>query len=194
MIDILLDRVLIEQKRVIHGHEDNEPDSFRICDRLEPGPHVLTFRLSANTTTTYWLMGARIREAAIKWHDPGPTTIRNGNRWTISIPDRKKLSKSYADLFSARCSSNVTVQLPDQNQTGRDGSVQAIMLRAVPQALASFGVQVGDMLLEINGEPVVDLATATLLLQRQYEYGIRRFELAFLRKRRVIFHIYLTKD
>ena len=194
MIDILLDRVLIEPKRVIHGHEDNEPDSFRICDRLEPGPHVLTFRLSANTTTTYWLMGARIREAEIKWHDPGPTTIRNGNRWMISIADWKKLSKSYADLFSARYSSNVTVQLPDQNQTGRDGSVQAIMLRAVPRALASFGVQVGDMLLEINGEPVVDLATATLLLQRQYEYGIRRFELAFLRKRRVIFHIYLTKD
>jgi hypothetical protein len=101
-----------------------------------------------------------------QWMDV-PETKQIQGEWHISKQDHDMLSQDAQTVF------NQDIGL--QSYTSKEGGVRGIQVTHVSPRLERFGVQSGDVLIELNGVPVDSKAKALKVGKEQYKTGVREF-------------------
>lgn len=115
------------------------------------------------------------------WEDPGEKTQKIGDVWQISMKDQKYLS-SPAKLLEDVAVQDFSEEWvdPDHPGGGSKVRVKGVAIRKISPALKRFGVVEGEILIKINGLPVSGRANAMNVGKKEYNRGVRTFELTFL--------------
>lgn len=112
-------------------------------------------------------------------------TMRVGNRIYIGRQDERRFQQD-ADQFLA--------QLNVDTYVGRQSKVTGLIVRGVDPQLQRFGVQVGDVLIEINGRKVESKASAVAQVKGDYNRGVRTFTSKWLVNGQVVDRTYTAPD
>ncbi|MEM7198802.1 MAG: hypothetical protein AAF628_00950 [Planctomycetota bacterium] len=118
---------------------------------------------------------ARPSYPAGQWVDVGERTraVEPG-QWHISRSDSQFLQSNAKRVF------NEDVSL--QSYVSRSGAVSGVRVTKVSAQLERFGVQAGDVLLELNGVAVRNKAEALSVGRKQYRRGTRAFRAKVLNR------------
>lgn len=110
-----------------------------------------------------------------QWVDVGEhtRTVRPGH-WHISRSDDRYLEENAQRIFNE----DVTLQ----SYSSQSGNVHGVRVAKISAQLERFGVQAGDVLLELNGVPVRSKAEALSIGKKQYQQGQRVFRARILNR------------
>jgi hypothetical protein len=112
-------------------------------------------------------------------------TMRVGNRFNIGRQDERAFGED-TDRFLA--------QLNVDTYVGKQTKTAGLIVRGADSQLAKFGVQVGDVLLEINGRKVESKGAAVSLVKGDYNRGVRTFQSKWLVNGQVVDRVYSARD
>lgn len=113
-------------------------------------------------------------QARGQWVDVEETKAVKPGQWHISRKDNDYLRDNAQEVFSSE------VGLRSYVSSG--GNVRGIQVMHVSPRLAQFGVQKGDVILELNGTPVKSKAEALRVGKQQHKQGVRTFRAKILSK------------
>jgi len=122
--------------------------------------------------------------AGAGWID-SEETMRVGNRFNIGRQDERAFSED-TDRFLS--------QLNVDTYVGKQTKTTGLIVRGVDPQLAKFGVQVGDVLLEVNGRKVESKGAAVSLVKGDYKRGVRTFQSKWLVNGQVVDRVYSARD
>ncbi len=110
-----------------------------------------------------------------QWQDVGARTkaVEPG-QWHISRQDNEMLTRQAEEVFHQDISL--------RTYTSRSGSIRGVIVNKVSPRMQRFGVQAGDVLLELNGVPVRSKAEALSVGKKQYRAGVRAFTAKILNR------------
>ena len=125
-----------------------------------------------------------VAEAGNKWREVEETT-RFGNQFHIGRKDERRF-RSSGDFFN-----NVYVD----TYVSKTTSLRGVSVRSVePQLAQTYGIQTGDVLLEINGRKISSKAQATNMVKKDYQRGVRTFSTKWLSNGQVVERTYQAPD
>ena len=101
------------------------------------------------------------------WIDVEETRAVRPGQWHISRDDDDFLRENAQEVF------NKDVSL--RSYVSKGGTVRGLQVTRVSPRLARFGVQQGDVILELNGVPVSSKAQALKVGKEQHRQGVRTF-------------------
>ena len=120
-----------------------------------------------------------------KWRDVEQTT-RFGNAFHIGRKDERRFRENADDFFN-----NVYVD----TYVSKTSSLRGVSVRSVEPKLAqSYGIQTGDVLLEVNGRKISSKAQATNMVKKDYRRGVRTFSTKWLSNGQVVERVYQAPD
>ena len=112
------------------------------------------------------------------WQSPGDRTQRVGDVWMISERDNGAFESDYDRILTEDF---VTSDYSSRRKDPKSGkSLQGVSFDRVSDSVSRFGVRSGDVLIKVNGEGVTSKANAMNVGRRQYDRGVRTFELTFI--------------
>jgi len=121
---------------------------------------------------------------ANKWREVEDTT-RFGNQFHIGRKDEKRFRTS-GDFFN-----NVYVD----TYVSKTTSLRGVSVRSVEPKLAqTYGIQTGDVLLEVNNRKISSKAQATNMVKKDYQRGVRTFSTKWLSNGQVVERVYQAPD
>ena len=119
-----------------------------------------------------------------KWREVDETT-RYGNEFHIGRKDEKRFQNP--DTFF----NNVYVD----TYVSKTSSLRGVSVRSVqPELAQSFGVQTGDVLLEINNRKISSKAQAMNMVKQDYNRGVRTFSTKWLSNGQEVERVYQAPD
>lgn len=122
--------------------------------------------------------------SANKWREVEETT-RYGNQFHIGRKDEKKF-RSSGDFFN-----DVYVD----TYVSKTSSLRGVSVRSVAPKLAqTYGIQTGDVLLEVNSRKISSKAQATNMVKKDYQRGVRTFSTKWLSNGQVVERVYQAPD
>ena len=122
-------------------------------------------------TPNGWIAGTDTREIDGKFH--------------VGSTDRD-LFRNDPRIFSER--------LGTASYRSRTGNVSGVQITSVPNELRGYGLQLRDIIIAVNGEPVSGKAEGFSLGRRLYDRGVRNFEIRFLRNGSEMTRSYVAPD
>lgn len=118
--------------------------------------------------------------ASNQWREVEETT-RFGNQFHIGRKDEKRFQSS-GDFFN-----NVYVD----TYVSKTSNLRGVSVRSVePKLAASYGIQTGDVLLEVNNRKISSKAQATNMVKKDYQRGVRTFSTKWLSNGQVVERVY----
>lgn len=130
----------------------------------------------------------RTADSGRQWVDPGDSTKEiEQNVWMISRRDSDVIGEDYGRILEE------DIQLRDWQSSRADRSGEkprGVSVRRISPQLQRFGVKQGDVLIKINGQRVKSKSNAINTARKQYDRGVRTFELTFLSGGREIVRTY----
>ncbi|MCA8942149.1 MAG: hypothetical protein KDB80_06270 [Planctomycetes bacterium] len=84
-------------------------------------------------------------------------------------------------------------ELQTKSYSGRNG-VSGVQITKVSERFQQFGVQAGDVIVSVNGEPVRSKAQAITVGKRLYKRGVRTFNVVFLSRGAEVTRTYVAPD
>lgn len=129
-------------------------------------------------------VAAQANPASTAWVET-EETMRVGNRIHIGRQDERRLQQD-ADQFLA--------QLNVDTYVGRQSKVTGLIVRGIDPQFQRFGVQVGDVLIEINGRKVESKASAVSQVKGDYNRGVRTFTSKWLVNGQIVDRVYTAPD
>jgi hypothetical protein len=122
--------------------------------------------------------------ASNPWREVEETT-RFGNQFHIGRKDEKRFRDS-GDFFN-----NVYVD----TYVSKTSNLRGVSVRSVEPKLAqSYGIQTGDVLLEVNNRKISSKAQATNMVKKDYQRGVRTFSTKWLSNGQVVERVYQAPD
>ncbi|MCB9882240.1 MAG: hypothetical protein H6832_16780 [Planctomycetes bacterium] len=112
------------------------------------------------------------------WKDPGDRTQRVGDVWMISKVDNSAFESDYDRILTQDFVTSDYVSQRKDEKTGE--RLRGVSFQRVSDSVARFGVKSGDLLVAVNGQEVTSKANALNVGRKQYDRGVRTFELTFL--------------
>lgn len=113
-----------------------------------------------------------------KWQSPGERTTRVGDVWMISERDSGAFETDYDRILTEDFVTNDYISRKADKKTGE--RIRGVSFTRVSDSVRRFGVQSGDVLIAVNGQSVTSKANAMNVGRKQYDRGVRTFELEFL--------------
>jgi len=110
--------------------------------------------------------------ASSDWIDVPETRAVSPGQWHISKADDRYLRDNAQTVFNEEFSA--------RSYTSRSGSVRGVQVTRISPRLERFGVQSGDVVLELNGVKVSTKAQALREGRRMYKQGVRTFRAKIL--------------
>lgn len=104
----------------------------------------------------------------------------DGFRVIYSEQDQRFLQENAERVF------NKEIAMSDYSSGSGSSRVRGIQLRTVSPRMRKFGVQAGDVIIELNNQPVKGIAAAKKLGKNLYKKGVRSFTAKVQRMGRVI--------
>jgi|GEM_PF-4009198 len=127
---------------------------------------------------------ARDEAQQSQWQEVEETT-RVGNQFHIGRKDEQRF-RSSGDFFN-----NVYVD----TYVSKTTSLRGVSVRSVETKLAqAYGIQTGDVLLEVNSRKITSKAQATNMVKKDYQRGVRTFSTKWLSNGQVIERVYQAPD
>ena len=118
------------------------------------------------------------------WREVEETT-RVGNQFHIGRKDERQF-RSSGDFFN-----DVYVD----TYVSKTSSLRGVSVRSVePQLAQSYGIQTGDVLLEVNSRKITSKAQATNMVKKDYQRGVRTFATKWLSNGQVVERVYQAPD
>jgi hypothetical protein len=112
-------------------------------------------------------------------------TMRDGNTFHIGRNDERRFQAN--DDFFDRLDVDVYVS--------RSSTTRGLIVRNVDSKLAArFGIQAGEVLLEVNGQAVESKAKALQVGKKQYKRGVRSFVTKWLSNGSIVERTYQAPD
>lgn len=120
-----------------------------------------------------------------KWVDVEETTMMN-RTVNIGRKDERVFRDNPDQIFS---------QINLDTYVSKSGSLSGLQVRNVdPQLAARFGVQQGEVLVELNGRPVQTKAQAMQVGKADYERGVRTFQTKWWSNGQIVERTYQAPD
>jgi type II secretory pathway component PulC len=117
---------------------------------------------------------------ANKWRDVESTT-RFGNEWHIGRKDERSF-RDPDDFFSS-----VYVD----TYVSKSSNLRGLSVRNIQPKIASkYGVQAGDVLIEVNGRAVTSKGQAVNMVKKSYNRGVRTFSTKWLSNGQEVERVY----
>ncbi|MEZ5989833.1 MAG: hypothetical protein R3F30_12055 [Planctomycetota bacterium] len=113
------------------------------------------------------------------WEDPGRETRRVGDTWMVSLDDQDYLG-NVDEVMTDLAVDDYYQEFDDPVNAGKKVRIQGVAVRKVSPQMRRFGVQEGEILVSVNGEKVTSRANAIATGKRQYNRGVRTYQLKFL--------------
>lgn len=118
------------------------------------------------------------------WREVEETT-RVGNEFHIGRKDEQRF-RSSGDFFN-----NVYVD----TYVSKTSSLRGVSVRSVQPKLAqAYGIETGDVLLEVNSRKITSKAQATNMVKKDYQRGVRTFATKWLSNGQVVERVYQAPD
>ena len=119
-----------------------------------------------------------------QWREVEETT-RIGDQIHIGRKDEQRF-RSSGDFFN-----DVYVD----TYVSKTSSLRGVSVRSVQPKLAqSYGIQTGDVLLEVNSRKITSKAQATNMVKKDYQRGVRTFSTKWLSNGQVVERVYQAPD
>lgn len=109
---------------------------------------------------------------ASDWIEVEETRAVSPNVWHVSRKDNDFIRDNAQTVFNE--------DLGLRNYQSRGGAVSGLQITKVSPRIQQFGIQTGDVLLEVNGVPVKSRAQAMQVGKEQYQKGVREFRAKFM--------------
>ncbi len=112
--------------------------------------------------------------AVVAWVDDpnGLTFERAPDQFHIGSKDQQMLNQDFQQVLE---------KVGVTDYTSRSGSIRGVQVGRVPSDLHRFGIQDGDVLVSVNGEPTPNRSIAIKVGKEQYRRGARQFRVKVLR-------------
>ncbi len=120
------------------------------------------------------------------WVDMPETQEIGRNHYNIGSHDRDMIASDPSRVFDE--------DVGTATYRSRDGRVQGVRITRLAPGYDRYGVQEGEVLISLNGEPVGSKAEAYKVGKRLYQRGVRTFEAVFLRNGQSITRTYVAPD
>ena len=121
---------------------------------------------------------------ANSWREVEETT-RVGNQFHIGRKDEQRFRTS-GDFFN-----DVYVD----TYVSKTSSLRGVSVRSVQPKLAqAYGIETGDVLLEVNSRKITSKAQATNMVKKDYQRGVRTFSTKWLSNGQVVERVYQAPD
>lgn len=118
------------------------------------------------------------------WREVEETT-RVGNQFHIGRKDEQRF-RSSGDFFN-----DVYVD----TYVSKTSSLRGVSVRSVQPKLAqAYGIETGDVLLEVNSRKITSKAQATNMVKKDYQRGVRTFSTKWLSNGQVVERVYQAPD
>lgn len=111
-----------------------------------------------------------------EWKDPGKRTQRVGDVWMISQRDNDAIENDFDRILTEDF---ITRDYVSRSRDKKGKRMRGVSFSQVSDSVARFGVQAGDVLIKVNGQGVTSKANAMNVGKKQYQRGVRTFELTF---------------
>lgn len=121
------------------------------------------------------------------WKDPGKRTLRVGDTWMISERDNNAIQNDFDRILTEDF---ITRDYVSRSRNKKGERLRGVSFSQVSDSVARFGVVAGDVLIKVNGEGVKSKANAMNVGKKQYQRGVRTFELTFLSGGREVVRTY----
>jgi len=127
-----------------------------------------------------------------RWEDPGDKTrMVKQNVWMISSHDNERIAEDYNTIMTEEF---VTTDYQARHK-GRNGKrIKGVQFGGVSRNVARFGIKRGDVLIKVNGQAVTGKSNAINVGRKQFDRGIRSFDLTFLSNGREVVRTYRAPD
>ena len=119
-----------------------------------------------------------------QWEDPGPRTVVRDNQVTFSREDHAFLQSSGAEIF------NEDVSMRDYSGGTGENKISGVQIRKISSRVSDFGLQAGDVVISLNGQPVEGMVSAKQLGRKLYNEGVRTYRAEILRRGQRTFVMY----
>lgn len=119
------------------------------------------------------------------WQPMDDTQEIGRNRFNIGRNDRAVFQQDPNQLFN---------DIGTSSWRSRRGNRSGVRITKVKKGYERFGVQVGDVIVSVNGERVRSKQEAYKVGKRLYKRGVRRFEVLFLSAGREVTRTYVAPD
>ena len=110
---------------------------------------------------------------------------RNSNRFNIGTRDRELFQRDPNRIFNQ--------DIGTANYRSPNGT-RGVQIRSIAKGYERFGVQVGDVITAINGNPVRSKTEAIKVGKRLYRRGVRTFNVDFISRGRRMTRTYVAPD
>ncbi len=106
------------------------------------------------------------------WQPTASTTEVSPNRFDIGTRDRAVFRSDPNRVFNQ--------DVGTESWSSRSGNVRGVRITQLAPGYERYGVQVGEIILAVNGEPVTGKPEAMRIGRKLYDRGVRTFEVEFL--------------
>ena len=130
----------------------------------------------ADTSPVAGARGTSNQPPVVQWEDPGPKTVIKNNQVHFSREDHTFLETKGAEIF------NEDVSMKDYSGGSGENKIRGVQIRKISPRVSELGVQAGDVLLSLNGQPVEGMVAAKQLGRKLYNDGVRSFRAEILRR------------
>ena len=120
------------------------------------------------------------------WQAMDTTTEVAPNRFNIGTEDRELLSRDPNRVFGR--------DVGTATWRSTTGNMSGVKITNLAPGYERYGVQRGDIILAINGEPVSSKGEAIKIGKQLYKRGVRSFEIEFLSNGRRVSRTYVAPD
>ncbi|MEC8251975.1 MAG: PDZ domain-containing protein [Planctomycetota bacterium] len=119
-----------------------------------------------------------------QWREVEETT-RIGDQIHIGRKDEQRF-RSSGDFFN---------EVYVDTYVSKTSSLRGVSVRSVQPKLAqTYGIQTGDVLLEVNSRKITSKAQATNMVKKDYQRGVRTFSTKWLSNGQVVERVYQAPD
>jgi hypothetical protein len=168
------------------GEPKSEPKEEELLKTAANIPQdvLLALRELQGKEASKTVMKQGATKAANSWREVENTT-RFGNEFHIGRKDEKSF-RDPDEFFN-----NVYVD----TYVSKTSSLRGLSVRSLkPELATKFGVQTGDVLLEVNNRKVASKAQAVNMVKKDYKRGVRTFSTQWLSNGQVVDRVYQAPD
>jgi hypothetical protein len=139
--------------------------------------------------------GVDVRRTAVRedvkpepsgWVPSDETTQLERNRFNIGNRDRELFQRDPNRIFNQ--------DIGTANYRSPNGTTRGVRITSIAKGYERFGVQEGEIITAINGNPVGSKTEAIKVGKRLYRRGVRTFNVEFLSRGRSVTRTYVAPD